>query len=82
MTITIKKIGATLIGAKNPVWANKEQTLIQLDCKFSHYAAIGITENNGYLSFMADPDDPEEHGRQIFEKAKAGDYGTVGDFVE
>ena len=82
MTITIKKIGATLIDAKNPVWANKEQTLIQLDCKFSHYAAIGITENNGYLSFMADPDDPEEHGRQIFEKAKAGDYGTVGDFVE
>ena len=81
MTIKIEKIVATLIGAKNPVWANEEKTLIELDCKFSHYPSLGITENDGYLSYMANPDDPEEHGRQIFEKAKAGEYGTVGDYV-
>jgi hypothetical protein len=40
-----------------------------------------MTENNGYYEFGADPNDVEEHGRQIFEKAKAGDYGTVGDYV-
>ena len=81
MTITIQSNGATLLGAKNPVWANEENTLIQLDCKFSHYASLGITENDGYAAFMAAPNDIEEHGRQIFEKAKAGDYGTVGDYV-
>tara|TARA_R100000773_G_C4195765_1_gene99996 strand:+ start:628 stop:894 length:267 start_codon:yes stop_codon:yes gene_type:complete len=81
MTITIQGNGATLIDAKNPVWANEEKTLIELDCKFSHYPSLGITENDGYLSYMANPDDPEEHGRQIFEKAKAGEYGTVGDYV-
>jgi len=82
MTITIKFNGATLIGAKDPVWANKEKTLISLNCKFSHYESAGMTENNGYYGFTADPNDVEEHGRQIFEKAKAGEYGTVGDYVE
>ena len=81
MTIKIKLNGATLIGAKNPVWGDEKKTFILLDCKFSHYADIGMTENNGYYSFGASPDDIEEHGRQIFEKAKAGDYGTVGDYV-
>ena len=81
MTIKIQGNNATLVGAKNPVWANEEQTLIQLDCKFSHYASIGITENDGYLSFMADPNDTEAHGRQIYANAVNGDYGTVGAYV-
>ena len=42
---------------------------------------IDECENDGYYEFGADPNDTEEHGRQIFEKAKAGDYGTVGDYV-
>jgi len=81
MTIKIQGNNATLVGAKNPVWANEEQTLIQLDCKFSHYSSIGITENDGYLSFLADPNDTEEHGRQIYANAVNGDYGTVGAYV-
>ena len=81
MTIKIKINGATLIDAKNPKWMDEEKTSIVLECKFSHYADLGMTENNGYYEFGATPDDPEEHGRQIFEKAKAGDYGTVGDYV-
>tara|TARA_A100001515_G_scaffold127785_1_gene113654 strand:- start:127 stop:384 length:258 start_codon:yes stop_codon:yes gene_type:complete len=81
MTIKIKLNGATLIDAKNPRWMDKEKTCIVLECKFSHYAELGMTENNGYYEFGASPDDVEEHGRQIFEKAKAGDYGTVGDYV-
>ena len=81
MTIKIKINGATLIDAKNPRWMDEEKTSIVLECKFSHYADLGMTENNGYYEFGATPDDPEEHGRQIFEKAKAGDYGTVGDYV-
>ena len=81
MTITIQSIGATLIGAKNPVWGDENNTFINLDCKFSHYANIGMTENDGYYPFTASPDDTEAHGKQIFEKAKAGEYGTVGDYV-
>ena len=81
MTIKIKINGATLIDAKNPRWTNEEKTHIILECKFSHYADIGMTENDGYYEFGASPDDVEEHGRQILEKAKAGDYGTVGDYV-
>ena len=81
MTITIKFNGATLIDAKNPVWANEDKTVIWLDCKFSHYESIGMIENNGYYGFTADPNDVEEHGRQIFEKAKAGEYGKVGEYV-
>ena len=81
MTITIKSIGATLIDAKNPVWGDADKTLIILDCKFSHYANIGMTENDGYYPFTATPNDDEEHGRQIFEKAKAEEYGTVGEYV-
>ena len=81
MTIKIKLNGGILIDAKNPRWMDEEKTSIVLECKFSHYADMGMTENDGYYEFGATPDEPEEHGRQIFEKAKAGDYGTVGDYV-
>ena len=81
MTIKIKLNGGILIDAKNPRWMYEEKTSIVLECKFSHYADMGMTENDGYYEFGATPDDPEEHGRQILEKAKAGDYGTVGDYV-
>ena len=81
MTITIQFNGATLIGARNPVWANEERTLISLECKFSHYESMGLTENDGYYGFTADPNDLEEHGRQIYANAVNGDYGTVGAYV-
>ena len=81
MTIKIKSIGATLLDAKNPRCADEEKTCIVLECKFSHYADMGMTENDGYYEFGADPNDVEPHGVEIFNKAKAGDYGTVADYV-
>tara|TARA_R100001086_G_C11699951_1_gene221068 strand:- start:49 stop:306 length:258 start_codon:yes stop_codon:yes gene_type:complete len=81
MTIKIKRNGATLVDAKNPRWGDEDKTFIILECKFSHYAEIGMTENNGYYEFGADPDDIEAHGVEIFNKAKAGEYGTVADYV-
>tara|TARA_R100001015_G_C4524479_1_gene92592 strand:+ start:412 stop:675 length:264 start_codon:yes stop_codon:yes gene_type:complete len=71
-----------LLGAKNPRWGDEAKTLILIDCKFEHYADLGMTENDGYYEFAANPNDPEAHGREIFTKAKAGDYGTVGDYVQ
>ena len=82
MTIKIQGNGATLIDAKNPVWANEEKNLITLECKFSHYANLGMTENDGYYEFLADPNDVEEHGRQIYANAVNGDYGSIGAYVD
>ena len=55
MTITIAFNNATLIGAKEPEWANAEKTSIRLKGKFSHYESQGMTENDGYYVFLADP---------------------------
>jgi len=81
MAITIANTSHTLIGAKDPVWANADKTTIKVVCKFSHYESIGITENDGYLEFAARADDPEPHGVEIFNACKAGTYGTIGDYV-
>lgn len=81
MTIKIAFNNATLLGAKEPEWADEGKSTIRLKCKFSHYEELGMTENDGYYVFLANANDTELHGRQIFEKAKAGEYGTVGDYV-
>ena len=81
MTIKIRRYDATLIDARNPRWMDAENTSIVLECKFSHYADIGMTENDGYYEFGASPDDVEEHGRQIYAAAVNGDYGTIGAYT-
>ena len=81
MAITIADTKDTLVGAKNPAWGDKEKTFYQVECKFSHYESIGLTENDGYLSFAARADDIASHGVEIFNACKAGTYGTIGDFV-
>ena len=59
--------------AKDPVWANAEQTLIDLTIKWD-----GIAEE---LPFTASPTDSEAHGRAIFAAALNGDFGPVAAFV-
>lgn len=58
--------------AKNPAWANSEHTAILLVVDF---------DKIGEVTFGASPLDPEAHGREIFERAKTGDFGTVAEFV-
>ena len=82
MAITIEPHGYTLLGAKNPIYNNADKSQIVVDCKFSHYEDLGITEDDGYLPFVAMLGDNEPHGAAIYKAAKAGDYGTVGDYVE
>ena len=55
--------------AKNPVWSNAEHTMIDLKIKWD-----GIDEE---YPFTASQNDCEEHGRAIFESAKAGQFGEV-----
>jgi len=81
MAITIGNTNKTLLGAKNPVWADSDETIVELDCKFSHYADLGITENDGYLKFIAMKTDPEPHGVEIYNNCIAEVYGKIGHHV-
>lgn len=60
-----------MLGATNPKWANAEQTLI--DCTLNH-------PTFGPIPFTASPEDVEAHGRELFARAVAGDFGPVADF--
>lgn len=58
--------------AKNPVWANRGQTKINLLVKFTNF--------NEELPFTASFSDPEAHGRDIFARAQAGEFGEITPF--
>lgn len=60
--------------ARNPKWANKERTAIDMIIKWD-----GLDEE---LPFTATPHDPEAHGRALFEAASQGHFGVIQDFVE
>jgi hypothetical protein len=59
--------------ATNPVWADAEQTRIDLTIKWE-----GIAEE---FPFTASPTDTAEHGRAIFAAALAGEFGPVAAYV-
>ena len=59
--------------AKEPKWANAEQTLIDLTIKWD-----GIDEE---LPFTASPADPEQHGRALFAAAQAGEFGPIAEYI-
>jgi len=59
--------------AKNPRWANAEQTLIDLVIKWDEVAEE--------LPFTASPTDTEAHGRALFAAAVAGELGPVAEYV-
>jgi hypothetical protein len=62
-----------LVYAKDPKWANRSQTIINLVVRFEE-----IDED---LPFSANPNDVEAHGKDIFVRAKAGEFGQVADFA-
>jgi hypothetical protein len=64
-----------LIDARNPRWANAEQTLISVEAKWEHL------ESEGYLGFGANPNDPEAHGRDLYQRCVDGEFGTIGAYV-
>lgn len=61
-----------MMNAQNPQWANAANTLI--DCEIEHPVY-------GVIPFTASPDDVEDHGREIFARCVAGEFGTVADYV-
>ena len=62
-----------ILSVRNPVWANSKKTLIDCLIRSSAYA--------DEIPFTASPDDVEEHGREIFRRCVAGDFGGIGEFA-
>ena len=63
-----------LITAHSPVWANIEHTCIDLKVSFAELPDID-------LPFTANPHDSEIHGRDIFNRAIAGEFGPIMEYT-
>lgn len=57
-----------------PVFSNAEQTSVDLTVKFSNH--------DKPVAFTASPYDTEEHGRELYARAVAGDFGKVLPYVK
>jgi len=63
----------TLQYAKDPVYNNEEGTAILLTIKWEEF----VEE----MPFGATAWDPEEHGRDLYNRAKAGEFGEIAPYV-
>jgi hypothetical protein len=63
----------TIEYAQEPVYANEANTIINLMVKF--------VEMKDALLFTATPDDVMEYGRQLYNNAVSGQYGTIAPYV-
>ena len=61
----------------NPKYANAEGTRIEATVVFDHL--VGSYPNG--VVFCAAPDDCEPHGREIFSRCVAGDFGLVAEYT-
>jgi hypothetical protein len=66
---------AMLTSLKTPVWANAEHTLIDCVITTSQFG-------DEKLPFTASSIDVEAHGRALFERIVAGEFGPIGKYVE
>jgi hypothetical protein len=60
----------------NPTWANAEHSLITCNVNFD---AIG--DESEAIPFTASPNDVEAHGREIYQRCVAGEFGPVAAYV-
>ncbi len=63
-----------LLAADSPQWGDAAHTCITIRAVFSHLP-------NEVLPFMANPNDPEAHGRDAYARAAAGEFGVVAEYV-
>ena len=63
-----------LVSASNPFFSNEAQTTIDFLVVFEQYP-------NEVMPFTASPDDVEPHGREIYARAVAGEFGVVAPYV-
>ena len=58
---------------KNPVWANAEETAINLEVEHPKF---------GWIPFTANKNDVESYGAECFESAVSGEFGEIADYIE
>jgi hypothetical protein len=63
----------TLEYAKNPIWNNEDGTIILLTVKWEEF----VEE----MPFGATSFDVEAHGVDLYNRAKAGEFGEVAPYV-
>jgi hypothetical protein len=61
-----------IMDAKEPCFANAEGSMIDLTLMHPVF---------GEIPFTASPHDVEEHGRYLFARAMAGEFGPVAEYV-
>ncbi|MGN2411172.1 phage tail assembly chaperone [Pseudomonas syringae] len=66
----------TLKSARNPSW-NAKRTMITLDAIF-----VETEDTLGEIPFSSSPDDSAVHGREIYERAYAGEFGDIAEPAE
>ena len=60
---------------RNCKWAHADHSSIECEVMFDD-----ITSEE-WSPFAANPNDPYEHGREIFVKAVAGEFGEVAEYI-
>jgi hypothetical protein len=63
----------TLVKAHSPTWTNEKKEAIGLKVTFKELTQLGE------IDFIAHPNDSEPHGKDIFNRAKKGEFGKVQD---
>lgn len=58
---------------RNPKYSSPDNSLIDVEYEHPEY---------GWIPFTATPDDEEQHGRDIYAAAVAGEYGPIAPYVE
>lgn len=66
--------GLTLIEARRPVWGDAAHRFVLVMCRFRELPDLGE------FQFMASLVDPEPHGKDIFRRCLAGDFGEIAEF--
>lgn len=69
------------IQAANPVWANAENTAINLTLVTSDNVKAAMLVPTDTIPFTASQNDIEEHGQQIFALAVAGTFGAISPYI-
>jgi len=71
-----------LLNIKNPKWNiikdeddNEISRVIDCECQWSHLG----DETQEWLTFTANPNDTEEHGKQLYQDLIDGKHGEIAD---
>ena len=64
-----------ITSATNLQWGNAEHTIVNMNVTFEH---TGLE----VLPFTANQNDSAQHGKDIFNRAVSGEWGTIAEYIE